>query len=152
MLTEDARRDITLGMALTDGADVTGLEATLERLQPGSSLPAAITNLYLNHALCFVADDKVRACAADMRRQGFWSVLGEDPDLVEGLAAFGLTTSFTDIPDYVESLLALHGISMKKLLGALHAHQSRAGYLFLVPVTRPAGASGPARVDVRCLV
>jgi hypothetical protein len=61
----------------------------------------AITNMYLNHALRFVANDKLDSCLASMQAHGFWNLLSESNDLpakkaerVRALATMGLVTSY----------------------------------------------------------
>lgn len=63
----------------------------------------ADTNLYLNHALCFVPDNKLYSCQEIMQQHGFWDLLSarkDPPDKkagrVQALASLGLVASLCD--------------------------------------------------------
>ena len=95
----------------------------------------AITNMYLNFALCFVSNEKLSRCHEIMEKHGFWNVLSREDDpprekaeRVRGLAALGLITSCA-----LEESVAVHmveelGFSYKGVVDNLLASTAESGY------------------------
>lgn len=92
----------------------------------------AITNLYLNHSVCFVPDGKLDSCLKVMQTNGFWEVLDENGDSVSALAALGLISSFTPVIAQIEALMRLYDFDLLQFITELESAQDRYGYPLLL--------------------
>lgn len=97
-----------------------------------AQLEDVITNLYLNHATCFVSDQKLDSCLKPMQENGFWQLFDENGDRVSSLAALGLISSFTPMIDHIDALMRLHEFDLPQTIKELKTTQDRFGYPLLL--------------------
>jgi len=109
-----------------------------------------ITNLYLNHALCFVSDEKLGKINQLMEKHGFWNVLStpidspsEKAERIRGLAALGLVASCATGRDNTAHFLKELGFCLEDILANLWESYKVDGYPFGTDApTSPAGDNG----------
>lgn len=95
----------------------------------------AITNLYLNHALCFVPDNRLYSCQEIMQQHGFWDLLSarkDPPDKkagrVQALAALGLVASCVTDRKLVAGIIESQGFALDDVLADLASCFDKNGY------------------------
>jgi hypothetical protein len=129
-----------------ENMDNIGFEDVVPKVTP------AITNLYLNHALCFVSDEKVGGVQEMMRRSGFWDVLSRTGDAphqktkrIEGLAALGLLRTFIADEAMMAQLMEQKGFSFEEVVANLAVSSAEHGYLLgIQPTSARIGEKAPA--------
>lgn len=125
LLNEKGRSRIPSFIREVHGVQAEGSE---DRESFEAQLEQSVTYLYLNHATCFVSDQKLDSCLQLMQANGFWQLLDEDGDRISALASLGLMSSFTPVIAQIEALMRLHAFDLSQILQALEKAQDRFGY------------------------
>jgi hypothetical protein len=154
LLAERLRSAITSNLFMTDfeNLHLEGFESFLPKLTP------TVTKLFLNYALCFVADAQLGLCLDRMRTHGFWHLLsknadppGKTGDRIRAMAALGLVASCGPPDDIISEILGTNGIDLQQALSDMAESYRHYGYSIVgTEVVKTAGS--PQRKGITSFV